>query len=225
MKKIVFSEEQIKDMVHMYTVEIKGLKPIGIKYGVSNYVIKRTLKENGVEIDTPGQRFKGGRKVANKRWQEKNKERLSEYHKQWSKKNREHLRNYHQQWRDDNREYVNEYKRKYEKHKKDTDPSYKLACYTRTAIYTCLKERNINKYENTFNLLPYTLEELMEHLESQFVDNMSWDNYGDWHVDHIKPMTSFIMESPEDKEFQDCWALKNLQPLWAEDNLSKGSRV
>jgi hypothetical protein len=113
----------------------------------------------------------------------------------------------------------------YEKNKKDTDPSYRLACYTRTAVYTCLKERNISKYENTFNYLPYTLEELMGHLESQFTEGMTWENYGDWHVDHIKPMNSFIMESPTDDSFQECWGIKNLQPLWAEENLSKGSRV
>jgi hypothetical protein len=53
---------------------------------------------------------------------------------------------------------------------------------------------------------------------------MSWDNYGRWHVDHIKPMVSFNIKEPTDKEFQECWSLKNLQPLWGEDNLSKGSK-
>jgi hypothetical protein len=53
---------------------------------------------------------------------------------------------------------------------------------------------------------------------------MTWDNYGEWHVDHIKPMTSFNIQSPKDKSFQECWSLGNLQPLWGNENLSKGSR-
>ena len=66
-----------------------------------------------------------------------------------------------------------------------------MASYTRTAIYTSLKERNINKYKNTFELLPYTLEQLIQHLEGGFEENMTWENYGKWHVDHIKPMSLF----------------------------------
>jgi hypothetical protein len=227
MKKVVFNEEQTKEIIRLYKEEVIGSGRIGKQFGVTGATIRRILKENGVEIDTPGQRYRGGKEAASKRYSSKPEviKRKSEYSKKWYQENKEHRKEYHKQWREDNKEYYQKYRREYEKNKKDTDPSYKLACYTRTAIYTCLKERNINKYENTFNLLPYTLEELIEHLESQFTEGMSWENYGDWHVDHIKPMTSFIMESPEDKEFQDCWALKNLQPLWAEDNLSKGSRV
>jgi hypothetical protein len=228
MKRIELTNEQIEEVIRLYTEEKWGMYRIAQHIGgYSRGMVKRVLIENNIEIDTPGQRYRGGKEAAKKRYHSKPevKKRKSEYHKQWSKEKRDHLREYHQKWRDENRESLNEYKRVYEKNKKDSDPSYKLACYTRTAIYTCLKERNINKYENTFNLLPYTLEELIVHLENQFTDGMTWENYGDWHVDHIKPMTSFIMESPEDKEFQECWALKNLQPLWAEDNLSKGSNI
>jgi hypothetical protein len=87
-----------------------------------------------------------------------------------------------------------------------------------------VKERNIDKYKNTFDLLPYTLEELIGHLESKFKEGMTWENYGQWHVDHIKPMVSSDIKEPTDKYFQECWSLNNLQPLWEHDNLSKGSR-
>jgi hypothetical protein len=103
------------------------------------------------------------------------------------------------------------------------DPKYKLGRNTRTAVYTCLKEANVSKYRSTFDTLGYTLEELMKHLENQFVDGMSWDNYGEWHVDHIRPMSSFEFESVDDPEFKVCWSLDNLQPLWGPDNLSKGT--
>jgi len=100
-----------------------------------------------------------------------------------------------------------------------------LASYTRTAIYTCLKERNINKYKNTFELLPYSLDELITHLERQFTSGMSWDNYGEWHVDHIIPMSKFNITSVNDESFLECWSLNNLRPLWAKDNLSKNNKI
>lgn len=82
-----------------------------------------------------------------------------------------------------------------------------------------LKGNKNNKHWE--ELVGYTIEELKLHLENQFKDNMAWSNYGDWHVDHIKPVSSFNFTDPEDKEFQECWALENLQPLWAEENLAK----
>jgi hypothetical protein len=54
---------------------------------------------------------------------------------------------------------------------------------------------------------------------------MTWDNYGEWHVDHKIPMTSFNFETTDDREFKLCWCLDNLQPLWGPDNLSKGTKL
>ena len=73
-------------------------------------------------------------------------------------------------------------------------------------------------------LVGYTREELMEHLESQFQDGMSWDNYGEWHIDHVVLLAYFDYASVDDVEFKDAWSLDNLQPLWAFDNQSKGAR-
>ena len=65
-----------------------------------------------------------------------------------------------------------------------------------------------------------------DHIESQFKDGMTWDNYGKngWHIDHIIPKSLFQFKSSEDDEFKQCWALCNLQPMWAFDNLSKGNK-
>tara|TARA_R110002020_G_scaffold253928_4_gene467631 strand:+ start:3742 stop:3951 length:210 start_codon:yes stop_codon:yes gene_type:complete len=62
----------------------------------------------------------------------------------------------------------------------------------------------------------------MEHLQKQFWYGMSWDNYGEWHLDHIKPQSSYDISDFGDGEFMKCWELSNLQPLWGEDNLIKG---
>jgi hypothetical protein len=224
-KRIEVPEDILLEMIRLYNEEYIGTPSLSERFGYHKSIILRSFKSKGVNLGPSGRKWTGGREVADKKWREKNKEKLSEYHKEWSEKNREHLREYHAKWREENREPLNEYKRIYEKTKKDSDPSYRLASYTRTAIYTCLKERNINKYNNTFDLLPYTLEQLINHLEGKFQEGMTWNNYGQWHLDHIKPMSSFVFKNPEDKEFQECWSLGNLQPLWGQENLSKGSKL
>jgi hypothetical protein len=86
-------------------------------------------------------------------------------------------------------------------------------------VYQALKENKKGRKWESF--VGYTLDDLMKHLENQFKDGMSWDNKGEWHIDHIIPRSHFHFTSPEDSEFKECWALTNLQPLWAEDNLRK----
>lgn len=72
-------------------------------------------------------------------------------------------------------------------------------------------------------LVGFTLEELKAHLEARFAPGMGWHNMGAWHIDHIRPIASFDFESVDDEAFRECWALSNLQPLWAVDNIRKGS--
>lgn len=74
------------------------------------------------------------------------------------------------------------------------------------------------------DLVGYTCDELMTHLATQFTRDMTFDNYGDWHIDHIKPVSHFHFDSPKDPEFKECWSLWNLQPLWAFGNLRKHAK-
>lgn len=63
------------------------------------------------------------------------------------------------------------------------------------------------------------------HLEKQFTRRMSWDNYGSyWHLDHIIPMASFKFDTPDDDAFKMCWAITNLRPLAAQENMQKGPK-
>jgi hypothetical protein len=226
MKRKEFSREEVDSIIRMYNDDYKGTPTISKEFNCSKAIINRVLRENGIELGPSGRKWTGGKKVSAKKYHSKPevKDRKSKTSKEWFQQNKEHRKEYHKEWREKNKIYYQKYRRDYEKTKKDSDPSYRLACYTRTAIYTCLKERDVTKYKSTFDLLPYSLEELILHLESQFKEGMTWDNYGEWHVDHIKPMTSFNIQSPEDKPFQECWSLGNLQPLWGNENLSKGSR-
>ena len=74
-------------------------------------------------------------------------------------------------------------------------------------------------------LAGYSVDELRAHLERLFQPGMSWETSGEWHIDHVRPRASFRFTSAEDEQFKACWALSNLQPLWAADNIRKGSRL
>jgi len=75
-------------------------------------------------------------------------------------------------------------------------------------------------------LVGYTFNEFKMHMESLFVDGMTWKNHGNdgWHIDHIRPVSSFDITSYNCDDFKKCWSLNNLQPLWSVDNIRKGNK-
>jgi hypothetical protein len=80
------------------------------------------------------------------------------------------------------------------------------------------------KTKSWLHLVDYSLKELIDHMKSKFQEGMTLDNYGEWHVDHIRPVSTFNITSQECEDFKLCWSLSNLQPLWAIDNLKKGAK-
>ena len=77
-----------------------------------------------------------------------------------------------------------------------------------------------------FALLGYSAQELRDHIESLFLPGLSWGNYGSaWHLDHKIPLVAHNYTSADHLDFRRAWALSNLQPLWASDNISKGARL
>lgn len=225
MKKIEIQKEIVDEIIRLYNQEMLGSPSIAEKIGIKKHIVLRVLKENNVKVGVPGMKFKGGKSVSDKKWYEKNKEKRFNYFSEWQKNNREKLNSYHKEWRKKNIDRHRENKRIYQKHKRHTDPLYKLISNFRTAIYIVLKENNLHKYGHYFDVLGYTPNELIEHLEKQFIDGMNWENYGEWHIDHIRPISSFIFENSEDEEFKKCWSLKNLQPMWGFENIRKGNKL
>lgn len=92
----------------------------------------------------------------------------------------------------------------------------------RRRLYDLVRRGRILKKESAIALVGCSLDELRRKLESQFFPGMSWANYGEWHIDHRKPCASFDLVDP--REQATCFHWSNLQPLWALDNLSKGTR-
>jgi hypothetical protein len=114
-----------------------------------------------------------------------------------------------------------EYKQKYRK-----DPVRRMNRNMSEQIRKHMRDMRTGKPPGGWkSIVGYTLDELKEHLEALFAPGMSWSNYGEWHIDHIRPKASFSFASVEDPEFLACWSLDNLQPLWAEDNIRKGADI
>jgi len=225
MKKYVPTQEIIDVILKMYNDELLGSKSISKELNINQQIILRILKESGIQVGPSGRRFIGGKKIADKKYRQKNKEKLDLNSKNWYEQNKEHRKQYLKEYREKNIDKIRENKRNYERTRKANDPIYKLINNFRTAIYQVLKENQVQKNGHYFDILKYSPENLIEHLESKFKDNMTWDNYGEWHVDHIKPISSFQITEIGDNEFMSCWSLDNLQPLWGDENIRKSNKL
>ena len=226
MEKIIFKKEEIETIISMYVVEKLSSVNISKKMNISKPLILKILKENNVNIRNSGRIYNGGVKEANKRYTNKPgiRDKKNNFTKNWYKENKDNRKEYLKEYREKNYEKIKQTKRNYEKKRKSTDPIYKLIGNFRTAIYTVLKENNVTKYGHYFEILGYQPEQLINHLEIQFKDGMTWNNYGEWHVDHKLPITYFKFNNVTDDEFKKCWSLENLQPMWGNENITKSNK-
>ena len=108
------------------------------------------------------------------------------------------------------------------RHRRIADPIFKIRDNLRRRI-NFLVHRG-HKSARTVDLLGCTVDQFLGHLEINFQDGMGWENYGfGWHIDHKRPCASFDLSDPAQQ--RECFHWKNLQPLFAKDNLSKGARI
>lgn len=174
----------------------------------------------------------------------KNKENLLEYKKEYYKDNKdnylerskyqrennpEYLSQYLKNWREENKDYSKKYiknwwllnpdkRREYWVNMRINKPHY---IAWRSSLRLALDRMGKEKNGHTIDLLGYTPSDLCNHMEYLFMDGMSWDNWGEWHIDHIHSISKFNKNTPM------CIvnSLDNLQPLWASDNLSKSNKI
>lgn len=104
--------------------------------------------------------------------------------------------------------------------RRSQEPEFRIKRNLRRRLHYALQGRD--KSASTMELLGCSIACLKACLEVQFSAGMSWENYGEWHVDHIRPCVSFDLSDP--KQQRDCFHFTNLQPLWAKDNLIKGGK-
>jgi hypothetical protein len=153
------------------------------------------------------------------RYEEKKEEILLKA-KQYKKENLEWYRNNNKEYYQKNKKrMIENSKRSLYKRVKE-DVGFRLLQRCRKRLYEAVKG-NV-KSKRTMELIGCSIEELQEHLESQFQKGMNWDNYGEWHVDHIKPCALFDFSKEENQ--RECFHYTNLQPLWAVDNIRKSDK-
>lgn len=97
----------------------------------------------------------------------------------------------------------------------------KLRSACKNILHRCLRNYGLVKTDHTYKLLGYSSIELRGHIEKCFLEGMSWENYGEWEIDHIIPITKF----PNNTPLNIVNALNNLQPLWKVENRKKGNRL
>lgn len=104
------------------------------------------------------------------------------------------------------------------------NPVWRIKVSMRARLRTALDRAFTRKSERTYKLIGCSPVALKQWLESHFDSGMSWENYGtEWHVDHRQPISSFDLKNPFHQKA--CFHYTNLYPLWAKENLSKGSKV
>ena len=151
------------------------------------------------------------------KWLDKNKIQYKDKCKEWSIKNKEHVSETKKIWRDNNREYFREHQRKYKALKRKNDPIFRITANLRTRLRKAIKD--INKSKKTMELLGCSIEEFKEHIEKKFKKEMTWNNYGEWELDHIKPCCSFDLTDIDQQK--KCFHYSNIQPLWKKEHRQK----
>lgn len=161
-----------------------------------------------------------------------NSQKISEYNKIYRQQNKEKLALQHKKWREDNVEYIKNKKKEWqtqfkEKHgvshtsfRRQSDINERIKHNVRVRINKAIN--SVNRTGSAVNELGCSIEEFKIYISELFKEGMTWDNYGEWHIDHIKPLDSFDLTDP--KQFKQACNYSNLQPLWKLDNLSKGSK-
>lgn len=175
-----------------------------------------------------------------KQWRIDNKDHIKSYKSQYDVLNNNSHRDYLREYRINNKRLVAENRRQYVNDKRVNDPVFRLNDIVSGLVNKSLRKLNSSKNgESKSKYLPYTMQELKEHLEKQFEPWMNWCNHGTyncktwnddnwetwtWNIDHVIPRSNLPYSNMNDDNFQKCWALSNLRPLNAKTNIMEGSR-
>ena len=157
-------------------------------------------------------------KESNQIWVTNNADKVKNKTLNWVKNNPDKVKEIKTNWRKNNPDKIKENRRN-----QRAKPEVKICNSVRRRMWDYLNIRNITKKNKTFEIVGCSPQFLKEHLEKQFKEGMSWDNYGfyGWHIDHIIPLSS---EKTEEEIYKLCY-YSNLQPLWAQDNWEKSNKI
>jgi hypothetical protein len=145
------------------------------------------------------------------------------YNQKFRNNNQKHIKKYNRSYYKKNKQKIVARVVAYEKNKRKNNLEFRVCSSLRSRIRAALQGNT--KSLATKQLIGCTPQFLKEYIEKQFINGMTWENYGyhGWHIDHIIPCSSFDMTDP--KQQKKCFHYTNLQPLWAKDNLLKSNKT
>ena len=164
-------------------------------------------EKHKAELKIKGRKYYNEHKENSKQYYESNKQEKILQSRAWGKKNPDKVR--------ENARLLQKRRR--------LNPKHRLNDRMSVNIGIALKGNKAGR--GWESLVGYTLEHLKKHLEELFIEGMTWDNMGQWHIDHEIPISAFNFTKSEHIDFKKCWALSNLQPMWAFDNYSKRDKL
>ena len=158
------------------------------------------------------------------RWQVKNPDKVKATEARRVRHRTDEVRSREFAYRQRTKEQRRAYRRQWQANRMATDTVFHFRSNLASLINTAIRKQFGSKASRTHDTIGCTVTELRQHLETQFIDGMTWQNYGKhgWHVDHIRPCASFDLKDPEQQ--RQCFHYTNLQPLWAVDNIRKGAK-
>lgn len=164
------------------------------------------------------------RKKYNADWRAANPEDAKRHQADYRARHPERVQAARDKWAAENPERIAELARQKAARRRET-PKGRLESAVRAGVYIALKSKKGSR--KTFDILGYTIEQLMRHLERLFEPGMSWENYGrvGWEVDHIIPLSAHNYNTDKDEDFKKAWSLKNLRPLWMTENRKKNAKL
>lgn len=190
----------------------------------SKEYMRQWRKDHREEINA---KRRGNRAEESKKYYESHKEQITEYNRSEERKarqrekyqeNKEQELERQRKYREENPEKVRVSKRNWARKARKTNQQFRLKGNLRNRINKALGR--ISKTSSTFELIGCDIVTFMTYLEERFLPGMTWENHGEWHIDHIKPCCSFDLTDPSQQK--ECFHYTNCQPLWAIDNLIKG---
>ena len=155
---------------------------------------------------------------------EESKAYQAEYYAKHRKEKLEKHSKYYSEHKEEKKVYAtkhSEERRNRRKNQYRRDPNFRVATLLRTRLRMALSGKMVSI--SAIELLGCSISHLVLYLENQFEPGMSWDNHGEWHIDHVLPVSSFDLSDLQQQKEAFNWL--NLQPLWAEDNLKKGAKI
>ena len=210
------NKENIKEYLKKYYEDNKD--NISIKNKDRYEDNKENYNENRRKKYNDSEELRHKKSLKGKEYRLRNKEKVSASKKKYYEENKEYVsdwkKNYYILVKD-----TTEYKDRRNKNMLNWSKNNTHIVAWRNSLRRVLLYLGIEKSSKTIDILGYSADEFKCYIEEKFSEGMSWDNWGEWHIDHIIPVSKFDKDSPPSV----VNALSNLQPLWAVDNYKKSN--